>query len=246
MDKPETPVRRPKGAVSRILPAVYLPAILLYALIAFISHRTGIPAGTFTRDPAQILDAPFYIGFLSNLGFLVWCAGAVAAIFASVLLPRLPSNAETRRFLLWAGLLTLVLCLDDLIMIHDTIAPHIFHLRDQVVYLAYVFGALAFVLRFRRQLLASDRGLLLLAAAFFATSMVLDQWHAFQVIFGRVIFHENHLLEDGAKGLGQVTWMAYLLRRASDALALALQQAAAQRPAVASTSTRSKSAARPS
>jgi hypothetical protein len=223
--------RRSPGPLTRLLSAVYLPAILLLTSLAVISRLTGIPASNFTRDPAQIMNAPFYTGFESNLGLLVWCAGAVAALFAAAVLRRRPGALEQRRFLLWAGVLTLILCLDDLIMFHDILITTAFHVREQAIYLTYVLGAALFVIRFRRQLLGADRALLILAGVFFATSMLFDQWHVLQVIFGRVIIRENYLLEDGAKLFGQLTWMAYLLRRSSDALTLPLQQAAAEHPA---------------
>jgi hypothetical protein len=55
-------------------------------------------------------------------------------------------------------------------------------------------------------------------AAFTAVTMLFDQWHTFFVAFGRVVGPESQLIQDGAKLLAQVTWMGYLLGRASDAL----------------------------
>ena len=51
---------------------IYLPALFVLLTVGIISWRTNIPLMDFTRDPLSIVDAPFYIGILSNLGILCW------------------------------------------------------------------------------------------------------------------------------------------------------------------------------
>ncbi len=198
--------------------AIYLPAIVLLLLVAVISAAKGIPAGTFMRDPVQVVGAPFYTGLVSNAGILVWCSAAVMALFAGALLPRSPERREQKRFLLWSGVLTLGVMLDDLFILHDQVFPDLFHVYEQVFYFAYLAAGALYIIRFRRQLFGADVVLLVLGATFMGISVTMDQWHMLLTIFGRMIIPENLLLEDGAKLLSQVSWIGYLARRSAEAV----------------------------
>lgn len=209
---------RHSESLSRFLVAIYVPAVLLLVVVAVISAAKGIPVGTFTRDPVQVMGAPFYTGLISNAGILVWCAGAVMALFAGATAPRIPERREQKRFLIWSGALTLGVLLDDFFILHDQVFPDLFHVYEQVFYCLYLAAAALYVIRFRRQLFGADVVLLVLAAAFMGISVIMDQWHMLLTIFGRMIIPENYLLEDGAKLLSQVTWMGYLARRSADAV----------------------------
>lgn len=212
---PETAPRRPLG---RFLAAIYTPAVVLLAVVTVISAVKGIPGATFMRDPVQVMGAPFYTGLVSNVGILIWCAGAVMALFAGATSPRTPERRELRRFLLWSGGLTVGVMIDDLFILHDKILPDIFHTYEQVFYFVYLPAAAAYIIRFRRLIFGPDLSLLILAAVFMGISLVMDQCTMFEEIFGRMIIPENFLIEDGAKLLSQVTWMGYLARRSADAV----------------------------
>lgn len=198
----------------RLILLIYSPALLLLAGVAIAAKALGVESGDFMRDPAHIVGTPFYTGLISNLGITVWCAGAVIALFAAFFLP--PSRKK--RFLIWSGILTLYLMVDDVAMLHDDVFRSIFNTYEQVILLAYVPVAWLYISRFRRELFEDDIALLVLAFAFMGISLTLDQWHLMLRIFGRMILPSNELLEDGAKLLAQVSWMAYLVRRSADAV----------------------------
>jgi hypothetical protein len=206
------------GAWLRFALALYAPAVALLVIVAAVVKVAGIPGGVFMRDPVQTVDAPFYLGLVSNIGILVWCTGGVIALFAAAMLTGRPGLAEPRRFLLWSGILTLAVMLDDLLILHDKVIPDLSHLPEQGVYFIHLVVAAAYVTRFRRLIFAADRTLLVLATALMGVSLVMDQWHLLFRLTGRMILPENYLLEDGAKFLSQITWMGYLLRRAADAV----------------------------
>jgi hypothetical protein len=221
--------QEPTGERYRFALALYAPAVALLVIVAAVVKVAGIPGGVFMRDPAQTVDAPFYLGLVSNIGILIWCTGGVIALFAAAMLTGRPGRAEPRRFLLWSGMLTLAVMLDDLLLLHDKVIPDLTHLPEQAVNLVHLAVALAYVVRFRRLIFAADRRLLVLATALMGISLVLDQWHLLFRLTGRMILPENYLLEDGAKFLSQMTWMGYLLRRAADAVRAST--AAAREPA---------------
>ncbi|MFB3880654.1 MAG: hypothetical protein ACE149_05290 [Armatimonadota bacterium] len=203
---------------SSVLFAVYAPTLALLALVAIISKRLGVDVEVLLRDPAHLVDVPVYTGLISNLGIAVWCAGAVVALFAAALLPRAGSAGEKRRFLLWSGALTLYLMVDDLAMLHDDVYVKLFHIYEQVVFIAYLPIALLYIIRFRRHLFGPNSALVVLTGIFTALSLTMDQWHMLLTIFGRVIIPESQLIEKGAKLLAMVSWTAFLLVTAADSL----------------------------
>lgn len=202
----------------RFLLALYAPPIALLALVGIVARVIGVEPGVFLRDPAHIAHVPFYTGIISNLGIAVWCAGAVMALFAAAALPKTPDRREDRRFLLWSGLLTLYLMVDDLAMLHDDVYRNLFHIYEQVVFLVYLPIAAIYLTRFRRQLFGPHVALVVLTGVFTILSLTMDQWHMLLTVFGRIIVPENQLVEKGAKLLSMVSWMAFLARTAADAV----------------------------
>jgi len=202
----------------RFLLAVYAPTVALLAVVGIAARAIGVDPGVFVRDPAHVAHVAFYTGLISNLGIAVWCAGAVMALFAAAVLPKTQNRREERRFLLWSGVLTLYLMLDDLAMLHDDVYMKAFHIYEQVVFLVYLPVAAVYVARFRRQLFGPHAALILLTGAFTILSLTMDQWHMLLTVFGRIILPENQLVEKGAKLLAMVSWMAFLARTAADAV----------------------------
>jgi hypothetical protein len=178
---------------------LYLPilALLFVVMIAVFSLR--IPLSNLTRDMASIAHVHPLIGVVSNVGILLWCATAVICLFSRSLLRQQGFYAEAR-FLLWAGLMTLVLLVDDLFMIHEYIAPLHFHVNEKLVLASYACGAAVYLLSHRRLILAANYQLLAAAMALFTASMALD------IADGRGWWR---LGEDGFKILGIASWLGY-------------------------------------
>jgi len=204
---------------SRFLLTIYVPTVAVLAAAGIAAKVLRIDPGMFTRDPAHIAGLPFYSGLLSDACCMVWCAGAVLALFGAWVLPRTPGCREQRLFLLWVGGLTLYMMIDDVAMFHDDIWLRVFHTYEQVVLMAYLPVIAYILMRFRPQLRV-DRTLVVLFGVFLAMSFTMDQWHLLLRIFHHMVLPDNELLEDGSKILAAVTWMGYLARRASDAVLL--------------------------
>lgn len=178
------------------------------AALALVSVRTGIHISYFTRDPSEIVQAPFYIGLLSNVGILIWSASAGICLFTATLLGRTAGGVEWRSFLLASGILTAWLAFDDLLTLHDVVIPTYMHV-PQKVFLALLGGVtLLYLARFRRAILKTDYLLLLVAFGFLALSVFFD------ALQGRVALPHQHYFEDGTKLMGIVGWSAYLTRTA--------------------------------
>ena len=184
--------------------ALYLPILVLLLLVAIAARSWHIGLSNFTRDMASIANVHPLVGVVSNVGILLWCATAAICLFSRRLLRQKGLHAEAR-FLLWAGLMTIVLLVDDLFMIHEYIAPVHFHVNEKLVLASYALATGAYLLSHRRLILAANYQLLAAAMALFTASMLVDL--ADGLGWWR-------LAEDGCKILGIASWLGYHAGRA--------------------------------
>jgi hypothetical protein len=181
------------------LSMIFVPIFGLLFLVTAAAYFARIPLSSFTRDMAAIAHVHPLIGIVSNVGILMWCATVAICFFSRSLLHHQGLQAEAR-FLFWAGLVTLVLLIDDLFMVHEYIAPVHFHLNEKLVLASYACGAGAYLVSHRRLILASNYQLLAAAMMLFTVSMLVDftdarGWWA--------------VSEDGFKILGIASWLGY-------------------------------------
>lgn len=161
----------------------------------------GVPFVALSRDPSAHLNAPPYIGLLSNLGGMGWGAAAGLAAFGWRSLRHLPSHQQHAKALAWMFCITLILGLDDIALLHDDWI-HRVAMRggEKMLFLLYGLSVLAWLYRFR-SLLMKVRVPLLMSVGCFALSITTDL--RFQ--FMGDTFH--HLFEDGFKLLGIGNWI---------------------------------------
>jgi hypothetical protein len=178
--------------------------VSLLAAVALAAAATGRPPSRFTRDPAALLGSHPLLGVVSNVGVLLWAAAAAVSLFAAVVLRGDRHDDPRGAFLLYGGLVTSWLALDDLFLVHEWLAPSVFAVPQPVVLLAYAGVVAALLLRFGPVIRSTEYELLLLALTLFAASAAMDQlpqaWFAWDSLF---------LIEDGLKLLGIVSWLGY-------------------------------------
>jgi hypothetical protein len=186
---------------------------LLLALAAYAA-LTGTPAYLWTRDPAAIHDANPFLGAASNLGILLWTAAASLAFFTAARLRGEFEARETRAFLVWAGLLTTWLLLDDLFMLHERLLPDVVGIPQWLTVLMYGALLITLLARFREVVAVTDTRLLGLSLGSFVFSAGIDQapgtWHTWEGLV---------FLEDAAKLFGIVSWLAYFAMTCEASLA---------------------------
>jgi hypothetical protein len=191
-----------------------LPALALVAVVvaAALAARAGVPFSALSRDPVTELHGPFYVGWLSNIGAILWCVAAAACLFGWAVarrtsMTRLPSPL----FLLASGLLSALLMADDLLLLHDGLFPHVLHVGERKTLAAYALLVAAYLLRFRRDILATRWLPLAAAFGFFALSL------AFDAGLLNVGEHRRHVFEDGFKLIGIAWWCGYFVRTSLEA-----------------------------
>ncbi|MDQ5825595.1 MAG: hypothetical protein M3441_15490 [Chloroflexota bacterium] len=212
-----------------VLLLVYAPALLVLMAVFASSLKSGIPVSYFLRDAAGTLQVPSYVGLVSNLGALLWCAGAAVCFFGSVLLRKVGAGEEAREwssFFLAAGLVTTVLLIDDLFMLHENVSEVYWRFGEKTIFALYGGMFLLFLARFWKKLATTDFLVFLLACGLLGMSVLFDQWNE---PFGDNVPAMRLLLEDGAKLLGILTWLLYFARTC---LAQLLPALTANRPTV--------------
>lgn len=188
---------------SRILAAwLYIPAIIGLALVVFVSIKSGIPLADFFRDPASTMESSPFLGFVSQIGVLMWCASAVTCFFSYSLIRKTEGSRDVSWFLLLGGLITSVLLFDDFFMLHDEIFQDYFNFGEKKTFLIYGMIVLAYLVKFRKLILGTSYIFLVLACSCFALSIIVDR-------LPQTLLPLHHLFEDGFKFIGIVSWFGY-------------------------------------
>jgi hypothetical protein len=170
------------------------------------------PIGDLTRDPSAVLDGPAYIGFVSNVGIVVWTLGASACLLAALVL-----EGPIRWPFVWGGLLTAWLLADDLFLLHESYFNQV-HLPEQAAPVIYTVAIVAYAYVYRDFLRRHGLWLLPTAFVFFAISGALDV---------TLDADSPFLIEDGAKLFGIVTWTVFFTLAAVRELRSGVQPAEA-------------------
>ena len=80
---------------------IYSPVLLIFGSLALLTWRTLFNPWLLTADPLAVCRAPIYIGAISNLGILLWCASASICLFCFALLRKNPGQRKTALFFLF-------------------------------------------------------------------------------------------------------------------------------------------------
>ncbi|MBE8965245.1 hypothetical protein IQ277_03000 [Nostocales cyanobacterium LEGE 12452] len=187
----------------KILLLTFLITIIPFSLISlFLQLKVNVPTENLTRDPSAIMNMPFYLGFFSNIGILLWCSSASICLFSYILLKKDIRAKEYSSFFLFSGLITCLLLFDDFFLIHDSVFPDYLHINESVFYIIYIAITSMFFLKFKRILKKTEFLILLSAILFFGLSIVCDN-----------IFPDIHIaIEDMFKLLGITSWFTYFTR----------------------------------
>lgn len=200
----------------RTLLFVYLAIGLLFVGVGVLSQVVnGVSLEFFLRDIVATGKLPFFAGFVSQLGGMLWCASLTVCLFSLLVLRRQNGSlASSKRFLLHAAILTGILLLDDIFLFHEEVAPNYLHIPEKLVMAGYLLLGVAFVFLNVNEILSSEYLLLGLALACLGISVFLDALPIDD--FGlRYFFKRLEIfLEDGFKFAGIATWLIYFVRYA--------------------------------
>ncbi|MFO7629363.1 MAG: oxidoreductase [Prochlorococcaceae cyanobacterium] len=172
-----------------------LPALVVYVAALGLSAAAGIKSALVIRDLAQTADYPLGVGLISSLGYLLWMAAASIALFAGFSFAR----GRLRALLLSGGFFSLLLCLDDMFLLHDR------YISANVLYLAYAVFAILILSRFRDLVLSSGGLAFLVSVLLLGGSMLIDQLQSLY----RGYYNQVQLFEEGFKFIGIACWLLF-------------------------------------
>lgn len=193
-----------------------LPYLLVLACVLYVRFTTEIDVRSLMRDPLSWLEAPFYIGIVSNIGVLSWTPGVSIGFFVAWILRGRPDQAEWRFFLTATSALGAFLLFDDFFQFHEDILKSWifengpFGMGDGPVLGTYGLLTIWVAWRSRRLVLQTEYALLACAIALLALSVAIDVG-----IINRPIIPDTGVravVEDGAKMTGIATWSLFQVR----------------------------------
>lgn len=178
--------------------------VLLF--VVFVRNVLGWDFEVASRSPLATQGAfePRYGGWFGSFGVMGWTlSAAISALGAEVM--RRGHQPQEARFLLASTLLSAGLLLDDLFMVHSTLAPQYLGVPKPVALLGIVLVALIWALVFRRRLLTDpDLPILVWAAGWYGLALAIDG-------FGELIGWGG-VREETAKLIGVATWLIFFWR----------------------------------
>jgi hypothetical protein len=159
------------------------------------------PVMLLTRDPAAVTGTNPFIGFLSNIGIMLWSATAAICIFGAILMALYNRDRRSAGFFIYSGVFTIILTLDDALLLHEKVFPTYLHIYQFQIYIAYIAMTAIYLLCYYRRILETDYILLVLALLFLGLAIISDSMFP----FGNL----SVFVEDSLKFMGIVFWLAY-------------------------------------
>lgn len=187
-----------KDSRKDIFKALLLIGFLL-GMIQFIHSWRNIPYENLVRDPNAIADFPKYIGFISQFGIFLWFASVGICFMGYFLTRGIQSVSQKSKYLLYFGIFSLMLGLDDAYMLHEELAHR--GLYEEMFFGVYAVMLLVFILKFLKLFFQTHFILLILSGFCLASSIAVDKYD-----------HTLFLLDDSFKVSGIVFWFVYFFR----------------------------------
>ena len=87
--------------ITPVIVIIFAATLVVLSVIIMIGMKYNVQLNHFTKDPVQIMNAPFYLGLFSNIGILLWCGSAVICFFSKSFIPKIrlrSAEANTPKF----------------------------------------------------------------------------------------------------------------------------------------------------
>jgi hypothetical protein len=202
-------------SLRRLLIYIYAPSFLLFLVVGIVTKLVpNLSIQDFLRDVTAIGDIPFYSGSISQLGLLLWSAATTICLFTYFTLRKIDSSRkQSLNLLMFGGLLSGYLMLDDTYLLHEEVFPkYIDFIPEKAIILLLGIAMLSFIYFNRHEILKGEYGLLFLAYLFLGISVFLDAIPS--RFYENILYAERieYFLEDGAKFIAIVTWLVFFVR----------------------------------
>jgi hypothetical protein len=194
-----------------VLAAFGLLAVFLVVTRLF-GELAGVSFWYLAADIATALDAPVYVGFVSQVGLILWSAAAGVCLVTGTVL-RSRRSRRAGEFYLASGSLTIVLMVDDAFLFHDEVGPKALGIPEVVALGVLGLAALVWLVRYRDVIRTTRTLPLLISVLCGVMSVAFD---LAQQPIGTLPDH--NLFEDGFKFIAIGGWLTYFARESVGAL----------------------------
>ncbi len=194
---------------AKVLLIVLTIIALFLWFIFFLAGKQHIAFGDLTRDVFHLGDIPIYSGILSNMGVFMWLVSFSICLFTYISLRFKRSKKKFIEFVLFFGILSLLLLLDDFFMLHERVYYHYLGIPEKVIFGGYGLLLIYGLIRFRKTILNTDYIFLLSSLFFIAFSVAVD---VFQNRLEEWCGQWRIVLEDGMKFAGIAVWSFYFIK----------------------------------
>jgi hypothetical protein len=211
----------PEGRRTRSLPSgrtlavIFAFPVVALTIAVLVSWLWNIPMDVITRDPLATAGVHPLTGLQSIIGVAIMWLAASICLFTYGVLRVTGRGSSMATFVLWSGLLSALIAMDDQLQFHDDLIGQYVDIRERYLMIGAVALVLAYLFIFRRQILRTEWMLLVIAALLLAASIGMDyvSGAAYAAAGGWVDTAGLTLfLEDGVKLLGITAWAAYFVR----------------------------------
>jgi hypothetical protein len=72
--------------------------LMALGLVLLVANLKGIPLYILTGDPTAVRNVPFFTGFLSNVGVLLWAGATAICLFSAFIAIRILQESEFSEF----------------------------------------------------------------------------------------------------------------------------------------------------
>lgn len=172
--------------------AIVLGCAAFFVFFIYITRENII---FYFRDPAATFGFSPFAGLISNIGIFVLLSAGAISIFSFF------QNKKSKFLLLWVGLFSAFLAMDDFFMLHEDIIPRKLGIPEIFVYASYGFFVMTIIIAFFGDIAGKRHIGLYTSVILLAFSVIVD------------ITIDSVVAEDTLKFLGIVLWSAYWIRQ---------------------------------
>ncbi len=191
----------------RIVVSMYLCLFFLFLFTYIFSRIIGIDIIYFLRDPLATLKAPFYTGFLSNIGIILW-ALTVGVCFFTCFVVESVKELKGLKFIFFSGIFSSILLADDLFLLHEVVLPRHFHISQEFLFTGYLLYLILLIAKFNKFIMKTEYIYFVLALFLFFNSLVVDFLRESVRLKGS-LESLGMLVEDGSKIFGVLSWLIF-------------------------------------
>ena len=178
--------------------------IAIYSFSLFVFMRQGISPILILRDLAQTCENDIGVGFISNLGVILWIGISFILIF--LLKTGLTKKTEFHNLILSGAIFSSILAIDDFFLIHDK------YIIQEIIFSIYLIFAIFIIKKYKKQIIKIDIVLFLASYLMFGSSIFIDI--IIQDLFPRFLLF-TQVFEEGFKFIGIIVWVSFWLKSAN-------------------------------